>query len=93
MNIVITEIVEDHYSIDKGVLWLKCRTSSGNLIVFWGELGEENRNIASIRNQKLPAQVELLEPEECIPSDWEKSKYKLSYSVPLYTEIVVNPDY
>jgi len=93
MNITITEIVEDHYSIDKGVLWLKCRTASENLIVFWGELGEENRNIASIRNQRLPVQVELLEPEDCIPSDWEKSKYKLSYSVPLYAGVVVNPDY
>lgn len=92
LRIEINEIVEKGHSIDKESEWLKCRTTSGKTVVFWGELGYPNRNIISIYNQKLPVQVELLEPELCIPTEWEKTKWNLAYSVSSESEIVICPD-
>lgn len=92
MDIIITEIISDHFSIDKEVCWLKCRTGSGSLIAFWGELGQPNRNIAAIRNQELPLHIEILDPEECVATQNEKSKYGISLSIPSGAMIQIHPD-
>ncbi|NJA08328.1 hypothetical protein HC024_21750 [Methylococcaceae bacterium WWC4] len=92
MELCITEIVDDGYSIDKEVVWLKCRTSSNNMVAFWGELDGANRNIASLRHQRLPVYLEISAPEDCIPTPWEKSEYKLSVSVPSNVGIYIDPE-
>lgn len=92
MDIIITEIVDDHCSIDKEGCWLKCRTDSGTLIAFWGELGQSNRNIASIRNQILPLHVEILDSEACIPTETQRKKYSLSLSIPSDALIILHQE-
>lgn len=92
LEIVITEIVNDHYSVDKKVFWLKCRTNSNAFVSFWGELGKPNRNIISIRNQVLPLCIEILNPECCEPTQYEKSKYGIALSVPSDAYIQINPE-
>lgn len=90
--ISVSEIIEDGVIADQSAVVLRCKTPSGKLIAFWGELGNANRNIASIRHQVLPVVIELLDPECCIPTDWEKSKYGLVWSVPYDAEITINPE-
>jgi hypothetical protein len=92
VELCITEIVDDGYSIDKEVTWLKCRTSSNNMVAFWGQLGGTNRNIVSLRHQQLPVYLEILAPEDCVPTPWEKSEYNLSVSVPSDVEIYIDPE-
>ncbi len=92
MELCITEIVDDGYSMDKEVVWLKCRTSSNNIVAFWGELGGPNRNIASLKHQQLPVYLEISAPEDCIPTPWEKSEYNLSVSVPSNVGIYIDPE-
>lgn len=60
MELCITEIVEDEFSTDKEVVWLKCKTSSNQMVAFWGELDGPNRNIVSLRHQQLPVLLEIL---------------------------------
>ena len=92
LEIVITEIINDYYSVDKEVAWLKCRTSSNLLVCFWGEFGKPNRNIVSIRHQELPLSVEILNPEFCAPTEYERSKYSISLSIPSDAYIQINPE-
>ncbi len=92
MEIVIAEIINDHYSVDKEVSWLKCRTDSNVFVCFWGELGKPNRNIVSIRNQVVPLSIEILNPECCEPTQYEKSEYGIAISVPSDTYIQINPE-
>ena len=92
MELCITEIVDDGYSIDKEVAWLKCRTASNNMVAFWGQLGAPNRNIVSLRHQQLPVYLEILAPEECVPTSWEKSKYNLFLSIPSNVGIYIDPE-
>jgi len=92
MDLVISEVIENGVSEEKETVWLKCRTATGSLIVFWGELSTPNRNIMSIKYQTLPIHVELLEPEDCIPTEFEKSEYGLSLSIPSNSSIMVKPD-
>ena len=92
MELTLTEIIADGFSVEKEVHWLKCRTSLGSVVAFWGELGEANRNIVSLRNQKFPVLVEISQPEDCEPTEWEKSKYKISLSIPSNIAITINPE-
>lgn len=92
MDIIITEIVSDHFSVDKEVCWLKCRTGSGSLIAFWGELEKPNRNISSIRNQIFPLHVEILDPESCAPTDHERKEHGLSLSIPSGALIIIHQE-
>lgn len=92
MDIILTEIVSDHFSIDKEVCWLKCRTSSGSLIAFWGELGRPTRNITSIRNQVLPLHIEILNPESCTPTDHERKEHSISLSIPANVQLVMHQE-
>jgi len=93
MELVLTEIVEDSSSAEKETCWLKCRTSSGGMVVFWGEFGGANRNIVSLRNQTLPIVIELSDPEACIPTEWERSRYKVSFSIPSNVVVTINTEY
>lgn len=93
IDVTITEIIEDHFSIDKETAWLKCKTDSNALICFWGDLHGPKRNIVSIRNQSLPVIISISSPEDCEPSLREKSKYKLSRSVPSNVFITINPEF
>lgn len=93
MKLEITKIIQDGISVDKELVWLKCRTSTDKTIAFWGEFGNPNRNIAALKNQKLPVIIELLSPEDCIPTQREMIKYSLDYCVPLDAYIQINPEF
>ena len=93
MEIVLTEIVEDSWSIEKETCWLKCRTSSQGTVVFWGEPDGANRNIVSLRNQMLPVMVELSDLEACIPTQWERSRHKISLSIPSNVMVAVDTEF
>ena len=92
MELCITEIVDDGFSIEKEVAWLKCRISSNNIVAFWGELGGPNRNIVSLRHQQLPVLLKISAPEDCNPTPWEKSKYNLFLSIPSNVGIYIDPE-
>lgn len=77
----LNELVSDFFSAEKGVQGLKFRTDNG-LVTFWGELGESNENITTLRNQSLPVVVERLDPEICVPSLWYKNENGLTWSIP-----------
>lgn len=62
-------------------------------MAFWGELGGANRNIVSLRSQKFPVVVELSDPEACSPTEWERSRYKISLSIPSNALITMNAEY
>lgn len=91
MEIVLCELLDDNESVDKGVSWLKYRLDSGAFVAFWGELRASNRNIISLRNQKLPVIVAIQEPEECMPTLHEQRDFGLSVSVPMDAAIEINP--
>lgn len=95
MELVLTEIVDDSFSIEKEICWLKCRTSSGGMVAFWGELDGANRNIVSLRAQELPVVVELSDLEACFPTEteWERSRYKISLSIPPNVVVTVNAEH
>lgn len=93
MELTLTEIVEAGFSAEKEVNWLKCRTSLGSTVAFWGELGEANRNIVSLRNQKFPVLVEISDPESCSPTEWEMSRYKITLSIPSNVSITIDSEY
>lgn len=93
MEIVLTEIMEDGSSVEKETCWLKCRTSSEGVVAFWGELDGANRNIVSLRNQMLPVMVELSDPGACIPTERERSRHKISLSIPSNVVVTVNTEF
>lgn len=93
MELVLTEIVDDSFSVEKETCWLKCRTSSGGMVAFWGELDGVNRNIASLRAQELPVVVELSDLEACFPTEWERSRYKILLSIPPNVVVTVNAEH
>ena len=63
MNLQIVEIIGYGQSDVQETIWLKCKTASGKIVAFWGEYGMPNRNIASIRYQKMPVFLEILNVE------------------------------
>lgn len=90
---MITKIISDHYSVDKQVSWLKCRTDRNTFVYFWGELGKPNRNLVSISSQVLPLCIEIiLDPECCEPTQYEKSKYGIALGIPLDVYMQINPE-
>ncbi|QKI89222.1 hypothetical protein [Thiomicrorhabdus xiamenensis] len=89
MEIKLIEKIEHHFSDYKEVTWLKCKTADDQIVAFWGALYGDNTNIETLLNQVFPVIVEIPNPEDCIPTDWEKSKYNLSMSIPLYSEIKI----
>lgn len=93
MELIVTEILQEGISEDKEVIWLKCRTSTNEIVAFWGEFNQPNRNIAALKGQSLPVHVEILSPEECEPTRYERSKYNLSLSVPSSVFIQINTEY
>lgn len=92
MNIRIIEILQEGISEDKEIIWLKYKTKCNNIIAFWGEFDSPNRNIVALRSQELPMDVEILAPEDCIPTEHEKASYKLNLSVPSNVCIQINPE-
>lgn len=90
MDLVITHIVEDQFSLEKETMWLKCKTDSNLLVVFWGEPGAANQNLGLLRSQQLPVKIRILDPEFCIPTAWEKSKYKISFSIPSDVSVTID---
>ena len=92
MELQITEILQDSLSESKETFWLKCKTATGKVIAFWGEFGAPNRNIVSLRHQKLPVTIEIINPENCSPTKNEISKYGLSYSVPSDIYVQIRPE-
>ena len=94
LDIVISEIIEYGCSEDKETCWLKCRLDDGNLVAFWEEvLTGNDRNIASIRHQRLPVRVSILDPEECVPTAHEKREWKLHLSIPSNVQILIDSEF
>jgi len=93
MEFSLSKLVEDSFSIDKKTYWLKFKTDKGSYIAFWGEPNNPNRNIVSLRHQLLPLMLTIddIDLVNCMPSDNEKSKYKLILSVPSNIPIEINP--
>lgn len=89
VELVITEILLDEYFSEKETYCLKCRCADNSLVAFWGEPGKPNRNIVALRHQRLPLHITLTDPGECLPTDWEKKKYKLSWSVPSHADVYI----
>lgn len=89
VELVITKILLDRYFSGSDVWCLKCRCDDGSLVAFWGEANEPNRNIVALRHQKLPLHIALSSPDECVPSEGEKKKYHLSWSVPASADIYI----
>lgn len=92
VTIVLEELLSDFVSEEKEVIGLKFKTSQG-LIVFWGEFGGPNRNIAALRNQNLPMLIDLNDPELCTPTKWEKEHHHLLWSVPSDAIIFIHNDF
>ena len=93
MQIVVTEIIANGISEEKEVVWLKCKTADNKIIAFWGEFDNPNRNIAALKNQKLPVLIEILDLEDCSPTTHEKIKYNLDLSIPSDVYIQINPEH
>jgi len=81
VTLILEELISDFTSEDKEVMGLKFRSDQG-FVTFWGEFGAPNRNISALRNQKLPMMIDLHNPEFCIPSDFDRRKNGLKWSVP-----------
>lgn len=94
MELCLSELIEDSYSLDKETCWLKFKTDKGKSIAFWGEPNNPNRNIVSLRNQTLPLLLTIddVDLTDCMPSDKERSKYELMLSVPSTVAIEINPE-
>jgi hypothetical protein len=88
-HILLKELLSDHYSADKDACWLKFMSNTG-IVIFWSELGGANRNIATLRHQKLPIIIEVSDLGECLPSDYEKKKYKAAWSIPSQVSISID---
>lgn len=91
MEICLTEKVDNSESGEKETAWLKYRTNTGHLVAFWGEPNLPNRNITALKNQRLPFLVEIFNPEDCLPTEYEKKKYGLMLSVPSDEGVFINP--
>jgi hypothetical protein len=94
MEITITNFIDNapSFSDDKEIYWLSCKMANGKKIIFWGSVTEGTRNIDSLRNQKLPINILIESPEDCVPSLHVKSKYGVSISVPEHVWIQINPE-
>jgi hypothetical protein len=89
---MILELIE---LIDSGIaeevegIFRKYRTGGNDIVVFWGDFGEDNLTIKRLENRALPVAVDLLDPELCVPSDYMKTKYQARWSVLEACEVVV----
>ena len=92
MELRITEKLQEGISENKEVLWLKFKTEDDQVVAFWGEFGNPNRNITALKNQSLPVVVDILDPDECFPTKNEESNHKLSWSIPSNVCIQINPE-
>lgn len=88
-HILLKELVSDHYSADKDAYWLKFKTDQG-IVIFWGELSGVNRNITSLRHQKLPLLVSVDDIGACEPSDYIRKEYGVVLSVPANISILID---
>ena len=70
-------------------IFRKYRTGGNDIVVFWGDFGEDNLTIKRLENRALPVAVDLLDPELCVPSDYMKTKYQARWSVLEACEVVV----
>jgi hypothetical protein len=94
LDIVISKIIEYGCSEEKETCWLKCRLNNGCLVAFWGELlTGNNRNIASIRHQRLPIRVSILDPEYCAPTNHERKDFGLYLSIPATVQILIDSEF
>lgn len=92
VTLVLEELLSDFISKEKEVIGLKFKTSRG-LVVFWGEFGGLNRNVAALRHQKLPVMIDLNDPELCAPTEWERKNHHLLWSVPSDATIFIYNDF
>lgn len=92
MNITLTEILSEGVAEDGSKSWIRFKKAKGDIVIFWGSPEEGTRNIDAVKYQKLPVSIEIDSPEDCEASQYEKSKYKTSISIPEYTWIQIIPD-
>ena len=94
MEVILSKILDSRTSASDfdDALWLKCLTSEGSIIIFWGSPENGKRNIDSLKSQNFPVCVSIESPEDCIPDSYVKRQYNASYSVPEHVWIQVNPE-
>ena len=78
-------------SPDDGTRWVKFKTQSGAIAVFWGspDLGFVNVNM--LQHQQMPLLIELNDPELCVPDGITKNKYHCQHSVSEECLVTVYP--
>ena len=88
------EIISSGTSDDGSISWVSFAQSNGTgNIVFWGSPEDGYRNINAVKYQKLPVVIEIDAPEDCLPSEYVKTKYGATLSILEHTWIQVNPEH
>lgn len=77
---------------DTATLRLVGRTGDDKRIVFWGTPEEGTRNIDALKGQKLPVVINI-EPEECIPQEYEHREFNTAWSVPAHAWVTIHPEF
>lgn len=93
MNITLTKLIANGIAEDGSSSWARFKQAKGGNVIFWGSPEEGTRNIDAVRHQKLPVTVEIDSPEDCVATEYEKSKYCASISIPEHTWIQIIPEY
>ena len=68
MDLILEEILDlsTKFVDCEHPFWLKCRTSTGSIVIFWGSVDEGKRNIDALKNQVFPVHIVLDDPGECV---------------------------
>lgn len=95
MNTVITisKLMRSGTSEDGLTSWITFKqTNEDGYVIFWGSSEEGYRNIHAVKHQKLPMVFEVDISEDCIPTEYVRSKYGASLSITEHTWIQINPE-
>ena len=93
MNITLNELISNGVAEDGSRTWLRFSQAEGGNVIIWGSPEDGTRNIDAVKHQKLPVTLEIDSPEDCAPTEYEKSKYSASISIPEHTWIQIIPEF
>jgi len=93
MNITLTKLIANGIAEDGSSSWTRFKQAKGENVIFWGSPEDGTRNIDAVKHQKLPVTIEIDSPENCAASEYEKSKYGASISIPENTWIQIIPEF
>lgn len=91
IRLLLCQLLGSGESPDDGTRWVKFKTQSGGIVVFWGgpDLGFVNVNM--LQHQQTPLLIELNDPELCMPDAIVKQRYNCQYSVSEECLVTVYP--